>query len=119
MFSRSNFFILGQRCAGRNYNGRRCCTPEDPCGEGEGDCDGPEDGGGHDGHAGCQGELVCGSNNCMKFGLYYHPKDDCCEKPSTPTTPDTSTGATIPGNIPTQHLDPPPGNICTHYLIHD
>merc|ERR1712061_882054 len=24
----------GQRCAGRNFNGRRCCTPEEPCGSG-------------------------------------------------------------------------------------
>ena len=47
-------FISGQRCAGRNYQGRRCCTPENPCDEGEGDCDGPGDGGGHDGHAGCK-----------------------------------------------------------------
>ena len=49
---------------------------------GEGDCDGPGDGGQHDGNAGCKGDLVCGSNNCRKFGLYYHEKDDCCEKPS-------------------------------------
>merc|ERR1711982_109089 len=54
----------GQRCAGRNSNGRRCCTPESPCGYGEGDCDGPLDGGANDGHRGCQGDLVCGSNNC-------------------------------------------------------
>ena len=53
-----------------------------PCDEGEGDCDGPGDGGGHDGHAGCKGDLVCGSNNCKKFGAYFHEKDDCCEKPS-------------------------------------
>merc|ERR1711971_1246927 len=71
----------GQRCAGRNYNGRRCCTPDVPCGYGEGDCDGPGDGGGNDGHRGCRGNLVCGSNNCLKFGSYYHPKDDCCERP--------------------------------------
>ena len=78
----------GQRCAGRNYNGRRCCTPENPCNEGEGDCDGPGDGGQHDGHQGCKPGLVCGSNNCRKFGLYYHEKDDCCEKPSsTPSDP--------------------------------
>jgi len=69
-----------QRCSGRNYQGRRCCTPDTPCGEGEGDCDGPGDGGEHDGHQGCKGELVCGSNNCLKFGLYFHEKDDCCEK---------------------------------------
>jgi hypothetical protein len=71
----------GQRCSGRNFNGRRCCTPENPCGVGEGDCDGPGDGGGHDGHRGCRGNLVCGSNNCKKFGHYYHDKDDCCEHP--------------------------------------
>ena len=41
---------------------------------GEGDCDGPQDGGANDGHQGCQGDLVCGSNNCMKFGTYYHEK---------------------------------------------
>ena len=93
--------ISGQRCAGRNYNGRRCCTPELPCGYGEGDCDGPGDGGGNDGHRGCQrGQgvvvviviitqllfcpgLVCGSNNCLKFGLYYHEKDDCCDLPQS------------------------------------
>merc|ERR1712066_251472 len=71
----------GQRCSGRNYQGRRCCTPENPCDEGEGDCDGPGDGGQHDGHRGCRGDLVCGSNNCLQFGAYYHPKDDCCERP--------------------------------------
>merc|ERR1711874_870660 len=68
---------VGQRCSGRNYEGRRCCTPENPCNEGEGDCDGPGDGGKNDGHAGCKGNLVCGSNNCKKFGHYYHEKDDC------------------------------------------
>ena len=72
-------FTLDQRCRGRNYDGRRCCTPEDPCQYGEGDCDGPADGGRHDGHAGCAPGLVCGSNNCKKFGLFYHDKDDCCD----------------------------------------
>ena len=77
--------LSGQRCSGRNYQGRRCCTPENPCDEGEGDCDGPGDGGQHDGHAGCKGALMCGSNNCKKFGAYYHEKDDCCEQPPKPT----------------------------------
>merc|ERR1712154_594671 len=63
---------IGRRCRGRNFSGKRCCTPEQPCGLGEGDCDGPLDGGVNDGHAGCQGDLVCGSNNCKKFGAYYH-----------------------------------------------
>ena len=71
-----------QRCLGRNFEGgRRCCTPENPCDEGEGDCDGPLDGGVNDGNEGCKGDLVCGSNNCLKFGAYYHEKDDCCERP--------------------------------------
>ena len=47
---------------------------------GEGDCDGRGDGGLNDGDRGCKGDLVCGSNNCAKFGLYYHEKDDCCEE---------------------------------------
>ena len=51
--------IVGQRCKGRNFSGKRCCTPEQPCGLGEGDCDGPGDGGVNDGHAGCQ--VVTGS----------------------------------------------------------
>jgi len=101
----------GQRCKGRNYGDRRCCTPETPCGLGEGDCDGPGDGGQNDGDAGCQGDLVCGSNNCRKFGLYYHEKDDCCEKASDVGSRDKnnpSPGQVIPG-VP---LTPKPGQRC-------
>merc|ERR1711931_355682 len=97
----------GQRCSGRNYNGRRCCTPEQPCGLGEGDCDGPLDGGGSDGHRGCKGSLVCGSNNCKKYGLYYHEKDDCCDHPSS-ISPDRPGPVLVPG-VP---LSPPPGQRC-------
>ena len=53
---------------------------------GEGDCDGPLDGGVNDGHEGCQGDLVCGSNNCKKFGLFFHEKDDCCDVASSIAT---------------------------------
>ena len=38
----------------------------------------------HDGHAGCRGELVCGSNNCRKFSLFHHAKDDCCDLADNP-----------------------------------
>jgi len=72
----------GQMCRGSQYDGQRCCTPDNPCGEGEGDCDGPLEGEKNDGHRGCKGDLVCGRNNCKKFGSYYHHEDDCCEKPS-------------------------------------
>merc|ERR1712128_385209 len=75
----------GQRCSGRNFNGRRCCTPDKLCGLGEGDCDGAGDGGVNDGDRGCRPGLVCGSNNCRKFGAYYHEKDDCCERASGAT----------------------------------
>ena len=94
----------GQRCSGRNYNGRRCCTPEQPCGLVEGDCDGPLDGGGSDGHRGCQGSLVCGSNNCKKFGLYYHEKDDCCDVPSS-----LNNDRPAPVFIPGVPIEPPQG----------
>eukprot|EP00092_Neocalanus_flemingeri_P030227 GFUD01032806.1.p1 GENE.GFUD01032806.1~~GFUD01032806.1.p1 ORF type:complete len:277 (+),score=43.22 GFUD01032806.1:62-832(+) len=96
----------GQRCSGRNFNGRRCCTPENPCGFGEGDCDGPLDGGANDGHAGCRGNLVCGSNNCKKFGLYYHEKDDCCDDPSA--LPERPQPVLLPGAL----LEPPAGQRC-------
>jgi len=98
----------GQRCSGRNFQGRRCCTPENPCGLGEGDCDGPLDGGLNDGHEGCKGELVCGSNNCRKFGKYFHPKDDCCDEPST-----LATERPPPVIVPGVPLEPPAGQRCT------
>ena len=95
----------GQRCSGRNYQGRRCCTPENPCDEGEGDCDGPGDGGQHDGHRGCKGDLVCGSNNCKQFGIYFHEKDDCCVKPTNGVSLSPDSVNFIPG-VP---AEPPAG----------
>ncbi len=47
--------------------GDSCCTEEYPCGEGEGDCD-------NDDH--CEGDLVCGKNNCV--GDTFEDADDCC-----------------------------------------
>jgi len=98
----------GQRCTGRNNQGRRCCTPEQPCGEGEGDCDGPGDGGANDGHDGCKGDLECGSNNCKQFGSFYHEKDDCCQKPTN-----SSTDKPAPIIFPGTALSPPEGQRCT------
>merc|ERR1712020_796199 len=95
----------GQRCRGRNYDGKRCCTPERPCDLGEGDCDGPLDGGVNDGHRGCKGDLVCGSNNCKKFGAYYHPKDDCCDLPQNLPKP------AAPVIVPGTPLTPPPTSL--------
>ena len=60
-----------------------CCTKENPCGYGEGDCDPNK------GH--CKDGLVCGSNNCAemhKFTLAEPGKKvvipdnmDCCYDP--------------------------------------
>ena len=61
-----------QRCKGRNFFPWPCCTPQNPCPEGEGDCEIDND---------CSGDLVCGNNNCKQFGSFYHEKDDCCVKP--------------------------------------
>ena len=71
-FSSSIEFGVTQRCRGRNFDRERCCTSENPCDEGEGDCD-------IDSH--CAGFLCCGNNNCKSFGDFYHEKDDCCMKP--------------------------------------
>ena len=49
---------------------QRCCTPDAPCEEGEGDCDSDSE---------CMFGLKCGDNNCKQYGQYYHKKDDCCE----------------------------------------
>ncbi len=59
-----------QACLGHND----CCTPEEPCPEGYGDCDT-----GHD----CQEGLYCGENNCLaeialNLEHAFNSGDDCC-----------------------------------------
>jgi len=74
-------------CKGRNFpGGNECCESEDQlkCREGQGDCDSD---------AGCQGDLVCGRNNCMQYGSHFHPSDDCCTQPA-------SKPVVIPAGIP-------------------
>jgi len=58
------------RCNGTD-NG--CCTWQNQCDLGDGDCDG---------HYQCKGLLRCGSNNCG--GPPFDPEDDCCELPPDP-----------------------------------
>ena len=43
-----------------------CCTVENPCGIGEGDCDNDNQ---------CIGYLVCGTDNC---GSEFASQMDCC-----------------------------------------
>jgi len=53
--------------------GDSCCTSENPCEEGEGDCD-------YDSH--CVGDLQCGKDNCQ--GDTFDSTDDCCFAHSGP-----------------------------------
>ena len=54
------------RCNGTDDG---CCTIDNPCDEGDGDCDI---------HPQCKEGLICGTNNCK--GKSFEPSDDCCEK---------------------------------------
>ena len=57
-------------CDGRPIIAWDCCTPQSPCGIGEGDCDRDSD---------CSGALKCGNNNCIKWGKHWVSSADCCE----------------------------------------
>ena len=56
--------FLIAKCTG----GDDCCTQDNPCGLGEGDCDHDSD---------CKPGLYCGLDNCGGSGWEYF--DDCCE----------------------------------------
>ena len=48
---------------------RECCSVQNPCIEGAGDCDEDDE---------CEGDLVCGKNNCGHS--FTWASADCCEK---------------------------------------
>ena len=50
--------------------GDSCCSSQDKCGWGEGDCDYDSD---------CKGALTCGYNNCGKIRGSFDWDDDCCK----------------------------------------
>ena len=60
--------ISGKICDGINYD-RQCCSVEAPCAINEGDCDHKSE---------CQGNLICGKNNCR---APFPSGADCCESP--------------------------------------
>ena len=74
----TKIFVFSLGCQG----GDTCCTPDNKCGEDEGDCDSDND---------CQEGLKCGVDNCSNKGN-ANPKpfpnnewdatDDCCYKPA-------------------------------------
>ena len=48
---------------------------------------------------------MCGSNNCQKFGSYFHPKDDCCDVAASIAT------ATPPVVVPGAPQEPSSGRV--------
>ena len=66
--------------------GHSCCTPSNPCGDGEGDCDRDSD---------CENGYICGTDNCKPStipGANFHPTDDCCVRPPSTSTHDVYDG---------------------------
>ena len=70
--SQSLFFTfkVAKSCNGKPKIKWSCCTTGSPCDVGGGDCD-------KDSH--CSGNLICGNNNCRKWGKHWKRSADCCE----------------------------------------
>ena len=51
--------------------GDSCCSSNNRCDSGEGDCDWDSD---------CKPGLICGSRNCPQTGYLWDSTDDCCGK---------------------------------------
>ena len=67
--------LMVTKCRG----GERCCTADNLCSEGEGDCENDQ---------GCGGISICGQNNCpIKTGGRWDSEDDCCTRRCTPEHP--------------------------------
>ena len=61
--------FIGNPCDGEIYDGG-CCSVTAPCAINQGDCDENSE---------CQGDLVCGKDNCP---APFPSTADCCESPS-------------------------------------
>lgn len=70
LFSKPMFLFLDtQPCMGALATGS-CCTPAEPCAVNQGDCDADPD---------CQGNLICGEDNCNLVGSGFPSNSyDCC-----------------------------------------
>eukprot|EP00121_Abeoforma_whisleri_P011094 Awhi_evm1s10234 len=74
----STFDCCTRKCASdASSHSGSCCTTSDPCKIGEGDCDDDND---------CEGDLVCGFNNCESEFNWGNDKStwDCCTKKPWP-----------------------------------
>ena len=54
---------------------------------------------------------MCGSNNCKKFGAYFHEKDDCCDRPENVPLREE------PTFVPGAPLEPPKGSIIAGRIL--
>merc|ERR1719430_430066 len=86
--------------AGQCSGGDDCCTPQDPCGNNDGDCDTDDD---------CAGLLVCGNNNCPQdlFVSLFDVDDDCCELASTTSTTSTTSTESSDSAAPLLSVETP------------
>ena len=64
-------FAAASKCGGSQTDTASCCTSVSPCGINEGDCDD---------HFECQGELMCGIDNCINIlsSDNFPSTHDCC-----------------------------------------
>ena len=65
ILSISNDVAAATRCTALNWD-YNCCTSANPCGLNQGDCDSDDE---------CSGDLSCGLDNCIGFGV---TDADCC-----------------------------------------
>merc|ERR550539_274600 len=81
-------------CNGHSSIDWNCCSDASPCMLGGGDCDDDSQ---------CEGDLVCGSDNCLSdfssTGSNWVEGADCCKANEDPTGPVTTMATTIP--VPT------------------
>ena len=65
-----NRIVENEDCNGGSKSEvRGCCSKDNPCDEGHGDCNKDQE---------CKGDLVCGRNNCNR-GRFSWRGADCCE----------------------------------------
>jgi len=70
--------LTQDRCIVKCTGGDSCCSEENKCGVGEGDCDSDAD---------CMEGLLCGTGNCPSSrSAFWDADDDCCYKPENAPT---------------------------------
>ena len=62
-------FTIAATVASNCNGGDSCCSAENRCTLGDGDCDSDDE---------CAGDLVCGDDNCFMQGQAWNSGDDCC-----------------------------------------